>query len=661
MIFTAVLSFFSYLLPTALSPKFISNLRLKYGESILVSIRHCEKLSEKLQKAKCDIEFLRCCLIYNLKPNFLNIRLWKPGLRTSEKYKSFQRNCLIREFESRQKQSRQLEKQVSSILIELEKRLSSLDYINVKKFCYNSASKIHREVMKNHKKKLETLHGGQLGQNYEEMKHKLIHNISSYTLSEVEERLLCRGWDFCIENKIKNFLDFETDLEINAMKLQPHCHDSVFRLVCSQIQNASQQLMRTSKHKKINNLSDEELAALKSLKSNKNIVICKADKGNSIVILDREVYIKKAEDILKGKQFEQLKYDKFYLEREEELNKYILSLYNNNVIDSKLRHQLKSTCSSISVFYGLPKAHKTGYPLRPIISTRGSYQYQLSKYLAKAIREARPQASSYIKDSFEFVKKIKEIVLERNKTYIKCSFDVESLYTNVPVNEAIEITLDYMYKPRKLIDVPLNRDQMKILLNLSVTNSPFRFHNKIYKQIDGVAMGNPLAPIIADLWMQKMEEKLNKFRTNRPIVWLRYVDDIFCLFTISETKIKDFHSRINKWHDNLNFTLELESNNSISFLDVCVTQDEEDKLTTSLYRKPTHTGLYMLWDSNQNRRYKLGLIKTLVIRIHRICSKQSIIRNELNLLRKTLTDNGYPPHIIRRVFLIILSKITSSL
>ena len=56
----------------------------------------------------------------------------------------------------------------------------------------------------------------------------------------------------------------------------------------------------------------------------------------------------------------------------------------------------------------------------------------------------------------------------------------------------------------------------------------------------------------------------------------------------------------------------------------------------------------MLWDSNQNRRYKLGLIKTLVIRIYRICSNQSIITDELNLLRKTLTNNGYPPHIIRR-------------
>ena len=156
------------------------------------------------------------------------------------------------------------------------------------------------------------------------MKQKLIHNISSYTLSEAEERLLCRGWDFCIENKITNFLDFETDLELNAMKLQSHCHESVFRVLCRQIHNASQQLMRTSKHKKISNLSDEELKALKSLKSNNNIVICKADKGNCIVILDKEAYMKKAEEILKGKQFEPLNNDKFHREREEELNKYIL-------------------------------------------------------------------------------------------------------------------------------------------------------------------------------------------------------------------------------------------------------------------------------------------------------------------------------------------------
>ena len=79
-----------------------------------------------------------------------------------------------------------------------------------------------------------------------------------------------------------NSLDFETGLELNAMKLQPHCHESFFRLICRRIHSASQQLIPTSKHKKISNLSDEELAALKTLISNKNIVICKADKGNCI-------------------------------------------------------------------------------------------------------------------------------------------------------------------------------------------------------------------------------------------------------------------------------------------------------------------------------------------------------------------------------------------
>ena len=301
----------------------------------------------------------------------------------------------------------------------------------------------------------------------------------------------------------------------------------------------------------------------------------------------------------------------------------------------------------MSVFYGLPKVHKTGYPIRPIISTIGSFQYELSKYLARAIRKASPPANSYIKDSFEFVNKIKNTVLNKEKSYIMCSFDVESLYTNVPVYEAIDATLDHMFKPSKRIDLPFNRDQMKKLLEMSVCNAPFRFQDRNFRQIDGVAMGSPLAPILADLWMQKMERKLNRFSTNKPNIWLRYVDDVFCIFDIPETKITEFHSKINKWHNNLKFTREYESNNSLPFLDVLVTR-ENNQLTTSLYRKPTHTGLYLLWESCQNRQYKLGLIKTLVIRIHRICSKQETIIKQIDLLKETLQNNGYPPHIIRR-------------
>ena len=307
-------------------------------------------------------------------PNFVNIRLWKPGIKRSEKYKSFQRNCLMKEFECKQKQAKQMEKQISSILTELEKRLSSIDFAKVKKLFHDSGSRVHSKVMRIHQIKLEKLNRGPVGQNFEKMKSKLIHNISSYTLSDTEERLLCRGWDFCIENRLTNTLDFETDIEVNAMKVQQHCHESVFRVLCRHIHNASQHLMRSSKNKKMSNLSLEELEALKALKSYKNIFICKADKGNCIVVLDRETYMSKSEEILKGKQFVPLKDESFHRKREEELNKYIYSLFKEGIIDKKLRYQLQSTCSSLPVFYGLPKVHKDRYPLRPILSTIGSYQ-----------------------------------------------------------------------------------------------------------------------------------------------------------------------------------------------------------------------------------------------------------------------------------------------
>ena len=459
-----------------------------------------------------------------------------------------------------------------------------------------------------HQRKLETLNGGPVGQNYDEMKSKIVHNISSYTLSPTEERLLCRGWDFCIEKKLTNYLEFQTDIELNSMKIESLSHNSIFRVISRHIHNASQQLIRTNRNKKFSNLSDDEQKALISLRSNKDIVIIKGDKGNCIVVLDKKSYTEKAERILNDNQFQEITNKNYQKEREEELNKYMHSLMKEGVIDSKLKYRLESTCSSISVFYGLPKVHKAGYPIRPIISTAGSYQYELSKYLARAIRNASPPADSYVKDSFEFVNKVKNTVLDNQKSYIMCSFDVESLYTNVPVYEAIETVLDHMYNPNKRIDLPFSRDQLRKLLEMSVCNAPFRFQDRLYRQVDGIAMGSPLAPILADLWMQKIEKKLNRFSTNKPLVWLRYVDDIYCLFNIPKAKILEFHLRINKWHANLKFTVEFELNNSLPFLDVLVTR-KEDKLITSLYRKPTHTGLYLLWESSQNRQYKLGLIK----------------------------------------------------
>jgi hypothetical protein len=648
MLFTAVLSFLlSFILPTASPTQLLSTTRKKYGEFTFRNIRHAEYVTKKLQKAKCDVEFNRACRLYDLKPRFLQLHLWKKKFVSSDQCQQFKRQCLIHEFESRHKDTIRLEKELRTVLTTLEKTISSIDLMNVKKHLLQTATNQRDQTMQIHHKKLEQLNNGPVGQEFSTMKSKVVHNISSHTLTDAEERLLCRGWEFCIENRLSNFLNFKTDIEQNALTLEPVCHPTVFRAICREISTASDRFMSTMRKKRLRNLTDEEFSALQSLKRNNNIVISRADKGNAIVVMNKEDYVRRAKVILSGKQFQPVTDKTMELShKEKDMNAYLRELYKDGKMEKKLFWRLRSTSASLSVMYGQPKVHKAGYPIRPIISSIGSYNYNLSKYLAGLINQHRTKRpASYIKDSFTFVDIIRKFPSRTTQTM--CSFDVESLYTNVPVKEAIEIALDELYKKDSKVDSALNKNQMRKLMNFAVRDVPFRFFNDQYVQVDGVAMGSPLAPILADLFMTKMEQKLNRFSTNRPKIWLRYVDDVFCIFEINMDKIHEFLERINKWHPNLRFTVEFEQNKRLPFLDVLVVR-EPDTYITTLYRKPTHTDLYLLWESNQCRKYKLGLIKTLMVRILRICSTPQMIHQETERLRSTLKANGYPQHIIRR-------------
>ena len=127
--------------------------------------------------------------------------------------------------------------------------------------------------------------------------------------------------------------------------------------------------------------------------------------------------------------------------------------------------------------------------------------------------------------------------------------------------------------------------------------------------------------------MARMEENLNHISSYKPTLWLRYLDDVFCIFTISRNEIIYFQTEINKWHTHLKFIVDWDGNDSLAFLDVLVIR-KDHRLLMTLYRKLFHTSLYMQWSSNQNRQYKLGLIKTLVIRILRICSTSKFVKEE---------------------------------
>ena len=121
-----------------------------------------------------------------------------------------------------------------------------------------------------------------------------------------------------------------------------------------------------------------------------------------------------------------------------------------------------------------------------------------------------------------------------------CSFDIVSLFTNIPIDETINICLDELYKNSDSVN-NLSREQFRKLLNYCVKQNHFMFEDRIYDQIDGVAMGSPLGPVLANIFMSHLERNaLAKYSGNLPSVYKRYVDDSFILFSMTMMTLSCF-------------------------------------------------------------------------------------------------------------------------
>ena len=186
------------------------------------------------------------------------------------------------------------------------------------------------------------------------------------------------------------------------------------------------------------------------------------------------------------------------------------------------------------------------------------------------------------------------------------------------------------------------KEHFKKLLELSCLDSYFFFEKRIYKQIDGVAMGSPLGPHLANIFMNHMEKKwLQECPiVFKPVLYRRYVDDTFLLFNSSD-HIDLFLTFLNSKHPNISFTCDIENDGILPFLDVKVKRCEKE-FTTSIYRKPTFTGLFSKFYAFSPKKNKENLIFTLCFRAYNICSDFLSLHEELQFLKKALQSNGYP-------------------
>jgi len=399
------------------------------------------------------------------------------------------------------------------------------------------------------------------------------------------------------------------------------------------------------------NLSKTELGILSDLGANENIVIKPADKGGATVILDKTAYLREV--------YRQLNNPKYYSRLKE-------PLYHKNALNIRtvLRELLDEKFINYKQFlylsgpkeykprnfYILPKIHKSRdtwpHPNmpegRPICSDIDSETYRVSSFIDSFINPLSTKHDSYVKNSFEFVEKIKKITIENN--WLLVTGDVSSLYTNMHFDRTVscvrEAFLKYPAGPKRP-----DRGILK-LLDIILKNNDFCFNNEFFLQILGTAMGKIFSPSLANLYLLELDSKARTGFRIKPLLYIRYLDDIFFIWPGSIGELSEFQNFLNSLITDIKITFEFDQT-KINFLDVTIYKSGNRLYTKTFFKKTdTHQLLHM--DSFHPGHVFRGLIKSQLLRFKRLSSTREDYNETCKILFSFLTNRGYNLGLLRK-------------
>ena len=363
------------------------------------------------------------------------------------------------------------------------------------------------------------------------------------------------------------------------------------------------------------------------LKNDNTIVIKGADKGSAVVVWDREDYLKEVHKQLADEEvYEEVTNDPSTLESTifTALNK----IRGRGDLSADNLEYFFNKDPKFARFYLLPKIHKQlhNVPGRPVISNCGYYMENISSFLDYHLKPLGKKGESYIKDTNDFLIKLKELG-SLPKNAILCTIDVVGLYPNVPHKEGLASI-------RKQLDNTENKEvtthTLVELVEIVLKKNYFQFLDKTFKQKWGPAIGTKFAPPYSILFMADLEKRLLSDIDLKPYIWWRNIDDIFLIWEHSEQSLKLFLEKINSIHPTIKFTTDW-SYSSLNFLDVKVIM-KNGKIITHLYGKPTDTHQYLDSSSCYLYHCKKSIPYSQALHLNRICSKSAFFDQRCNKL-----------------------------
>lgn len=424
------------------------------------------------------------------------------------------------------------------------------------------------------------------------------------------------------------------------------------------INAVTQEILQNEKKKKyFTNISKKELESLRKLSQDTEIIIKKADKSSTIVIMNRGDYEKEVNRQLNDDMY----YEKLQEDPSSTIEKNIMesinSLENNN---ANITTEFDTFPLNVRTpqFYILPKTHKTPnddlplkYPGRPIVSACNSLTENISKYVDYVLKPSMMQLPSFIKDTSDFITKVKNLKLQSKNSYL-VTLDVTSLYTNIPHKDGVEALKHFLQKENTMSR--LSPEEIGKLAEIVLHNNYFQFGDDFYLQKTGTAMGSSMAPTYAALFMGKLEADFMNTRQLLPSVWHRFLDDIFMIWDHSLEDLHEFIDSLNSFHPNIKFTCTI-SQESVSFLDAVISKGENLDIITNVYVKETNNHQYLDYTSCHPKKCKNGIPFSQAKRYRRIISNDQQFHECLPTLEKYFLDRNYPQSVIQEAFGKILT------
>ena len=624
-------------------PELYFNLARKRGIDVK-TFRLLEKRVFQIVKKKLDVEYFEKCLDLKLCPEFLKFH--PPKLKAYDKHnKDELYNHAVRfQLGVIKDEVLRAVELFHEVWYSVKPNLSFLERKRLIVMWNNHFKQSGKNIVEVHNKKLFALWRRQRPESPD-----CVMNLSSQELSITEKNALMYGLKHHIlpRNVKENDLKCNVEVAVNDASRKTNIYtDSSFRddvkFVCQSFLNKCKQVCSTRY-----NISMHR--TLRKLANDKSIKVCKFDKGVGVCVMSSADYYDKLDTIVcDSTKFVEL--DMFNDQKppwcvlegrvQYYCNKYLKEHFKENMF---VYHNIRPVGCGPGKLYGLAKVHKKDTPVRPVNSMIGSPTYELAKWLDSYIKP-NVQSTYSLDSTSQFIDDLNNFPLYPGDIHV--SFDVESLFTNIPLKETIERVAARLYSDHAVTTPPVTESIFKKLMKLA-TEGMFLYKDKLYQQIDGVAMGSPLGPTLANFFLGEIECKLlNKNSPVHPKFYKRYIDDIYCIFDSSQD-YRAFHEIINSLHPNLRFTVET-TEGSLPFLDVEI-QLKDDHVETWIYRKSTHTGVVLNFEAIAPVKWKRGLILCLLHRAYNTCSSAELFHNEISNLRTMFLNNGYPATIFRNV------------